>query len=605
MLTFYYKSTTVAVLLLFSISTIFGQDDPIDQISLDAFEVSNELLDGFQNDSAIIVLTGLLKQLEEKDLVETPFGLKAQLNMAEAMERDHRDEIAISKLYEIAEKGEQMSQWDIYVNAQLTLARIHEKRNRPESCLKDLNHAMKIIDQEGLDFLYPRYAIRRSSYHRIYASKDSALYFANEVLRTAPKYKQFEFNAVGNMLMGMLESDKSFEKAKKHYLAAAAFWKGSGDYSGYGSMMSGLTNLHLKERDFNKAKYYNDKYLESIRLGETIGVEPTYRYGYAYLTRSNIFQRQGLLDSAIYYKEKGYELEIESINKNNDAKVFEIESKYLGEKKAEQIKKQELALEKEKQQRNYILALLFLALFSAGLLTYYYLKLKRSNEKTISQSNELKSVNEALNKSLDQQIALRGEMHHRVKNNIQIMLSLLELQIDEVEDLKAKDSFNALSERLYSMSAIHELLNESETESMLSLEEYATNLCRHFSNLIGRGYSFNFNLDINDQIYNLATLTPLGIILSELLMNSLKHASPKNKELLVDIKHSIIKDLHQIVYSDNGVGFGDEVKLEENQGIGMYLINSMARQLEGYVETANQNGAKVTIFYKEKNQMKE
>ncbi len=562
---------------------------------------AKDLLLSFDNDSANVVLAQIVVELKKLDQLDSSFGMEVQVREAEALEKDHQDEIAITKLLHVVDLSQVHKEWKVLTNAHLSLARLHEKLGREERCLYHLRLAQSIISKYELDELYPRFCIRQSSYHRIFSNPDSSLYYANEVVRTAPLYGLEEDAAVGHLLIGMLISNSDYPKAISHYQRAGQVWKKSGDYSGYGATLSNIANLHNRNNNLKEALIYLDSALIAAEVSVKQGHEHSWKFYTNYKTRAKVLQKMGQLDSAWTYINKGYELELNELYKSNDEKVIEIDAKYNDQKKVQQIEQQELLLEAAKKRRNLFILFSSCLIFLLSLLSYYFLKLRSANKKTETQAKEIAQSNQELSLSLKQRIALQGEVHHRVKNNLQVINSLLELQMENIKDPVALASIKGMSNRVYSMSAIHEVLYTKEDNKMVNLADYIKKISIHFNNLSGNNIMPRFNFEISDEYLNLETLIPLGIILSELLTNSLKYAKVDHQQLLIAIKLVRIKDEFRLTYSDNGAGFPNG-KIEQREGgLGTYLLKSMSRQLRGRVETQNNNGAVSTIYFSVKN----
>lgn len=565
------------------------------------FSQAMEFLQSFKNDSAKVILSQLIHDLCETKELNTPFGLNVQLRYAEALEKDEENEMAIEKLLQIGERSKDSSQWDVLTHAYLSLARLYEKLKRDKSCKYVLRQASSTINTHQLDSIYPRFSIRASSYHRFYGDKDSARYFASEVIRTAPQFGLEEEKAVGNLLMGILLDNSHFKEIVTHFTLAGNHWKKVEDYMGYGSIMKNISKLHIQRNNFKQALRYNDTALVAYHKAAKMGHEHSFVFHSSYKDRSAILKELGQLDSALYYLQKGYEIELEAAYQDNKEKVIEIDAKYKDEKKAQKIQEQAHLIVYERKNRNLLLGVIFLVLLFATALIYYSLRLRTANQKTREQAVIITKANENLSASLQQQIMLQGEVHHRVKNNLQVLISLLELQSEDIQDPQALKNLETMSHRIYSMAAIHEILYQKEGAEVVKLLDYTQNLCQHFSSILDTSGKPVFQLDMQNQAFNLETLMPLGIILNELITNSLKYATRIGEQLKIHISLLPHSDGYYINYKDNGPGFPAGNLKERDGGLGTYLLKSMCRQLHGHLESRNENGAVYKVFFKEKN----
>ncbi|MEM6807019.1 MAG: sensor histidine kinase, partial [Bacteroidota bacterium] len=331
------------------------------------------------------------------------------------------------------------------------------------------------------------------------------------------------------------------------------------------------------------------------------GNEEKYRYFVPYKNRAEIFSNLGLKDSALYYARLGYELELEELKQSNNQKIIEIDARYNYEKKAQQLREQEQLLVYEKERQSWLIRLCIFALFCFATITYYYLSLRKANKKTHEQAKEITKANQDLSVALQHQIDLQGEVHHRVKNNLQVIISLMELQSEEIKDPIALNQLKSMSNRIFSMAAIHDLLYQKKADEEISFRGYIENLCNHFRNFSHDAHPVTFSLDIDEQHFNLQTLMPLGIILNELLTNSLKYGRVEGKELSIHIEVQKQEDAYCLRYKDNGPGLPQGQLVEREGGLGTYLLKSMCRQLNGHFLSKSENGAEFEVIFNEIN----
>ncbi|NJW51394.1 ligand-binding sensor domain-containing protein [Salinimicrobium oceani] len=214
------------------------------------------------------------------------------------------------------------------------------------------------------------------------------------------------------------------------------------------------------------------------------------------------------------------------------------------------------------------------------------LRLQRMVE---GRTSELKKSNEDLNvamklsKEQNENIAfLMQELNHRVKNNLQLIASLLDIQKESINDELAKNNLQAAQNRLFTIATIHDLLSGKRPEEHFKLDEFVSTLANELVRFMGAGVQLSFNL--HSMEVHKKCITPLGIIINELVTNSLKHAFPANQES----KHLWIsltkkKSFIELEYKDNGIGISKELR-ESKNSLGFDLIENLARQLKGRME---------------------
>jgi len=194
-------------------------------------------------------------------------------------------------------------------------------------------------------------------------------------------------------------------------------------------------------------------------------------------------------------------------------------------------------------------------------------------------SGELEKTNDQLVKKNEENIFLVKEIHHRVKNNLQIVISLLRLQKGELKSDEAKRHFNEAINRIMVMSLIHKKLYQEVEMAHIEIEPYLKDLANDVIHISNMGPSIIF--EVNSEIKNigLKTIVPLGLLINELLSNSIKHAFNQNNGFIsVSILKHFNKDQFTLIYVDDGKW----IDLKENQtGFGLGLIETLSEQLEG------------------------
>ena len=233
--------------------------------------------------------------------------------------------------------------------------------------------------------------------------------------------------------------------------------------------------------------------------------------------------------------------------------------------------------------------------FPAGITTSFF---REGGEVTrvislIRDISEVKRYEERIKASLEEKEILLKEIHHRVKNNLQVISSILNLQSGYIGDEGLKDIFKESQDRIRSMALIHERLYKSGDLASIDCPEYI----RALTTIIFRSYSSSgvrLTLDVKDIELDIDTSVPLGLILNELCTNALKYAFPEGAfkgpgELLVSLG-SAEDDNYELVVSDNGVGLPEDLDLDKIDTMGLNLVKSMVRQLGGTLEMDGHDG---------------
>ena len=213
---------------------------------------------------------------------------------------------------------------------------------------------------------------------------------------------------------------------------------------------------------------------------------------------------------------------------------------------------------------------------------------------------DIKNVENNLKASVHEKEILLREIHHRVKNNMQIISSLLNLQTQYVDDEEAVNVLKESQNRVKSMAIIHENLYQSKDLSHINFVEYIQSL------VLNLFYSYNIDhtqikpiIKIEDISLNIETAVPCGLIISELISNSLKYAFPNkmNGEINVSLKSE--KDIYHLCICDNGIGLPEDINFSNIKTLGLLLVNSLTEQIDGEITIQRDHGTKFKIRFKE------
>jgi PAS domain S-box-containing protein len=209
---------------------------------------------------------------------------------------------------------------------------------------------------------------------------------------------------------------------------------------------------------------------------------------------------------------------------------------------------------------------------------------------------ELRHREEQLKTSLDEKDVLLKEIHHRVKNNLQIIASLLQLQSDAQADAKTRDLFQDCRGRIRSMALIHEQLYKSKDMKTIDFADYITQLVNHIRRSFAQTtLNVTVRLDIPSLTLDIDHALPLGLIINELVSNSFKYAFPslessERRELWVSVAQDASDGL-VLEVGDSGSGLPDELDLEHPLSMGLQLVQSLVLQLNGRLAVQRHPGA--------------
>lgn len=213
---------------------------------------------------------------------------------------------------------------------------------------------------------------------------------------------------------------------------------------------------------------------------------------------------------------------------------------------------------------------------------------------------ESKQAIEQIKASLHEKEVLLKEIHHRVKNNMQVITSLLSLQSKTISDAKALAVFEDSQNRVKSMALIHETLYQSKDLSRINFAEYLQKLVAHVSRSYRlRHNTVKINLHVNDVSLPIDTAVPCGLIINELASNALKYAFPADTKGEVNITFARAGDEYTLCVSDTGVGLPPDFDPEQGKSLGMKLVRMLTTQLSGEIQCRNGVGTTFQITFPE------
>jgi two-component sensor histidine kinase len=201
--------------------------------------------------------------------------------------------------------------------------------------------------------------------------------------------------------------------------------------------------------------------------------------------------------------------------------------------------------------------------------------------------------------SLKEKEVLLREVHHRVKNNLQIISSLMSLQSRYVKDQNALKMFKESKNRVRAMSLIHEQLYQSPDLNQISFGDYIQRIAEQlFRFYEAEGNGVELEVDVNELFLNLDTSIPLGLIVNELVSNSLKHAFPNDRSGKVTIKLRSNGKKNILTVADDGVGLPSDFDISNNtDSLGLHIVQTLTLQLRGTLDIKKSPGAEFKITF--------
>lgn len=213
---------------------------------------------------------------------------------------------------------------------------------------------------------------------------------------------------------------------------------------------------------------------------------------------------------------------------------------------------------------------------------------------------ELKEAKDKVQRSLEEKELLLKEIHHRVKNNLMVISSLLDLQSSYIKDKSSRDMFLESQSRAKSMALIHERMYESTDLKRIDFGDYIRTLCMDlYHTLVPHPVKIKLQMDLESVKVDINTAIPCGLILNELVSNAMKHAFPDDLEGELNIKFYSKDEYLILSVKDNGIGFPQDVDFKNTKSLGLNIVNSLVGQIDGEIEMIRDGGTEFTITFPE------
>jgi two-component sensor histidine kinase len=329
-----------------------------------------------------------------------------------------------------------------------------------------------------------------------------------------------------------------------------------------------------------------------------------------YENKVKIYESLGDTKNAytIYKKLAAYNKSMDSIAEMNRTTILEIV--YEVEQKNEQIANQKSLVlkaeantkfQKSKQRFLFIGLLLMLAAVINLLWNRYQ---KRKSSKNLKEKNkQIAAQNNIIEKALVEKETLLKEIHHRVKNNLQLISGILELQSSKINDDAVNEIMKQGQNRIKSMALIHQQLYESEDLGKIDFRKYVTQLTNDITVMVNNpNKDIDIVLDIIDFSLDINTAVPIGLIINELVLNAFKHGFLNIEKGTLTIGLKALEDkYYQLTVSDNGTGLQRDFEFDKADSLGLRLVKGLSRQIGGSCEFKNGTGTTVIIKFRNNN----
>jgi two-component system, sensor histidine kinase PdtaS len=417
---------------------------------------------------------------------------------------------------------------------------------------------------------------------------DKALTFINHIKKKYPtigEKKSFKFDCI---LIRIYTHKKQYDKAFHYQSKIISNIDHVHDFDVLALIYTTLIDLNLAIKDYEKANYYNNLHLSVCKKLNKDSYFADYN-----LWEYKIDSAKGNLKPALEHFDEKTSNEI---NKLNILYQTEKKDKYITNlKNASLIQKGNL--DKASLIRNIMFAGFVILLAFIYFLYRAYQSKQRSNLMLKEQQDQIRESNVSLKNAINEKEWLLREIHHRVKNNLHMVVGLLASQTEYLQGSEAIDANLESQRRVESMSMIHDKLYQSENLSMIDMPSYILDLTYYLSDSFDVRKQIRFALDIEKVDFPLSHSVPIGLILNEAVTNSIKYAFPDNRQGVVTIILKQENEKFRLTVWDDGIGISDTIDPESTQSLGLKLMKGLSEDILADFKISNESGTKIELIF--------
>ncbi|WP_426670381.1 tetratricopeptide repeat-containing sensor histidine kinase [Mucilaginibacter sp. McL0603] len=472
-------------------------------------------------------------------------------------------------------------------------------------------------------------------------NREKAVNYFKNALAIAEKYKD-QYNIIlitTNLVDTYVRLNKPLDALHLLNGVTTRYRNYNNTAMGYG-IISGYLMIYIQLENYKQAQPYCDKLLEIVKRPNLDDLDRTniyvmliryykaskqYPLALSYLIKNKSLTQKigdpvrishnynswfGLdtaqhnYKSAVYNLLKSQKINDSLFNETKSKQIAQLQVQYETQKKTSdlKIKDQDIRLLRQKNQiqkgnlqrddviKNVTIVGIVLLFIIVGLF-YRQFRLKQQNNMVITQKNHI------LEQLLAQKEWLLKEVHHRVKNNLHTIISLLEYQAAYLEN-DALKAIEISQHRIYAMSLIHQKLYLTDDVKTVNMPVYISELVSYMSDSFGIDQQIHFSLDIQSLKLGISQAMPLGLIINEAVTNSIKYAFSPNAPGLITIQMYQVADEITVIITDNGKGIQPGTRDDKIGSLGMKLMKGLSQDINAEINFQNDGGTKIVVVFK-------
>ncbi len=455
--------------------------------------------------------------------------------------------------------------------------------------LESEKNALKIYqqlgDSAGISYTYNNLG---AMYTRMMNMEQALAYFKRAMDISLQLKDEYNIAAIHLNKSELFVKMKNYAEALTSVQLAIPVFTRLNDVNTISEILNDMADIYYCTKQYKQAK---EKAEDAIRVAKKSRHLEDLKL--AYYTLSKVDSAQGNYSQAFGHYKLYAVYKDSLLNEENIKKIVKTQLQLTYDKKAEidslEIEKEKAAslqkinlknIEISRQQLKFNLSLLvaFVLLGAIVMAIVFNLRL-RKQKKIIEEKNNQYDV-------------LLREIHHRVKNNLQVISSMLELESRKLIAIGKEDLLTDMKSRISTISLVHTILYNQKEMVEISAGEYFRHLLETIKKILEKpGTQSSFILNIDPLLLKTDSLIPLGLIVTELITNSYKYAVDGNNKLTIELEIVQLKDKFKLSYFDSGPGLiSVDTDIEKNSSLGMRLIKLLTKQISGSMKIINQPG---------------
>lgn len=390
--------------------------------------------------------------------------------------------------------------------------------------------------------------------------------------------------------------------AEKNYLEAISQFEAMKRFDSYYNLAcKNLAEFYIGQRSYNKAEPYLQKILNKPNPAfSVVDLAATHQLQF------RIDSAKGNYLSAIKHFEIAKSITDSVLNKTRLKQSEQLQVQFeTAQRDHENLilrnknNLQQSELEKAALNRKFIVVALFSSLLVTGLMVYLYRAKQKNNLVLQQRQNEINEQNDQLSILLKEKEWLMKEIHHRVKNNLQIISSLLHTQSSYLENEQALNAIRDSQNRMQAISIVHQKLYKSNDLSTIDIRKYIAELAESIQDSFEAGHRIKFEYNLANLQLTTADTVPLGLILNEAITNSVKYAFNDRQQALISISLSEIREGYiRLSIRDNGRGLPDDFDAYSCTSLGINLMMGLTEQLNGEFSISSGEGVMISVVFR-------